>query len=424
MRAWRRHAEQDIAVAIVAGALLFATPRVSRRHIFGDSIAYMKWPDEFIYDGVRIMGARPPVYPLMLDLLGTGSVLVYAQALLSFIAWSWLGWLVGRLPGAVVGTGFALLPVIWRWNVCILTESASLSMMALCLALSLRLARRAAAGERLSWPSLAGFALTVCMFAWLRDANLLVLPAFLLPACYGALRQRSACALIVAVAIGVGWADSRAHQRTQFSLDNAVIGRVLVDDEATRRFAAAGMPLSPRLLEGAGKPGLSNQRALRTSSPEFFAWSARHAAPLYWRWVLARPPSYVQAWRASESYYTADLAMYPAKLRLPILVRATGSFAPLGRGWWTLVLVVMVLGATAVTRGLSPDAALAGFAYGTALVTQFVTYHADTVEVHRHMLVGLVLQRAAFFMAAAVLMRALWQHFERQRHAAAAVAES
>lgn len=122
----------------------------------------------------------------------------------------------------------------------------------------------------------------------------------------------------------------------------------LVDREATRLFAAAGMALSPALLEGAGRARLSTQGVLRSASPEFFAWSAEQAAPLYWRWVLSQPSSYVRAWRAADEYYAADLEAYPDKLRLPFIVTAARSSARLGGGSWSLLLVVIALGAAAL----------------------------------------------------------------------------
>lgn len=408
-------------MAVCLAALILGRPLVDAGYRFPDSQAYVDWPSDFVLVGpTRVMGARPVGYALFLALFGTGTALVWAQTVLSFAAWSWLGWVAGRLPGTLLGCALALAPPLWRWNASVLSESCSLSLMALALAVALVYARRAAAGEHVHWRIRAAWAACAVLLGWSRDANLVLVPALLLPAAYVRPRQALALLALVLVVLGVGALDSRRNDRSQWSLTNAIIGRVLPDADAVARFQAAGMPVSPALLEAAGSPGRRTQRRLRETEPEFCTWVASHGSGVYWRWVVTRGESYAEAWRALQEFFARDLPKYPARMRLPEVVERAARILALGPSpRTTLLLPLFLLPAWLLERRIRPALLAALLASAVALVYAFLCYHADAVEVQRHMLLGLVLQRTAFLVGVGALLALLVAALRRRNLVAA-----
>ena len=401
----RATSEASAALALLLVALVLGRPLVSQGYLFPDSYAYMEWPADFVLaGGTRVMGARPIGYALFLDVFGTGAALVWAQTVLSFASWSALGWLAGRLPGVLVGCAIALAPPVWRWNASVLTESSSLSLVALSLGVSLAWARRAAAGAATSWRTWAAWTACALFLGWSRDANLALLPALLLPAAYVRARERIALVAVV-LAVGVlGALDARRNERADWSLENAVLARVLPDPAALLEFEAAGMPVSGALRDAAGSPGRRTQGRLREAAPEFDDWVRSSGARVYWSWVLSRRSSGAEAWRALDEYNGLDLVKYPPEQEIPRAVGAAQSVWALGPPpWMALFLPLLLVPALRRERRVRPELLGALLAAATALVYSFLSYHADGVEAHRHMLPGIVLLRAAMWLGLAAL---------------------
>ena len=394
------------AVAVTCAALFLGRPLVSEGYVFPDSHAYMEWPADFVLAGAtRVMGARPVGYALFLDAFGVGAARVWAQTALSLAAWSALGWLAGRLPGVVVGCALALAPPVWRWNSSLPSESLTHTQLALGLPLALLAAQRGFAGRTISWGLVGAWAACALGFGWSRDANLALLPTLLLPALYVGGPRRIAVLLVGALVLAVGALDARRNERADWSLNNAILERVLPDPPAAARFEAAGMPVTPELREAAGSPGRRTQERLRETSPAFFEWTRRDGPRVYWGWVLARPASYAEFWRALGESNALDLAKYPPWQEIPAAgsaALAAWAFGP--APWATLLLVLSMLPALRSERRVRPEAALALLAAGNALVYAFLSYHADGVEAHRHMLLGIVLLRIAFWVALGVFV--------------------
>ncbi len=413
-----RSARAALAAAAVVGvALWLGRPGVSTGVLFPDSYAYRDWPNDFMLAGrTRVLGARPIGYALFLDVFGTGAALVWAQTLFSFAAWSALGWVVAGVAGTIGGCALALSSPLWRWNACVLSESTSLSLMALGLALALAWAERAARGERWSWRWPAAWCATVLLFGWSRDANLVLVPALLVPAFWLPARTRVLLVGVALVTLAVGAWDAARNDRADWALENAVLARVLPDAEAVERFRAAGMPVTAPVLAARGDPGSRTQRALREREPEFHAWVAQHGARPYWSWVLGKPIASVGAAAAAiEEHDGEDLPAYGAKLEVPWIVdavrRASASMPPL-----PLVMFVpfLALVAFALERRLRPAMVAALLAVSTAAMYCFLAYHADAVEVYRHMLLGLVLLRVSFWVAV-IAVAAVAEDWRRAR---------
>ena len=119
------------------------------------------------------IGPRPPLIPLLIKAFGTSTGFVTAQAVIAALAWGLLAWTVGRLvsPGwrRLVATwtilAFATALPITLWNRSVLSESLSLSTLALVFAGFIWTARRS------TWPRLVATALACLGFAAARDAQ-------------------------------------------------------------------------------------------------------------------------------------------------------------------------------------------------------------------------------------------------------------
>src|SRR5262249_38319956 len=158
------------------------------------------------------------------------------------------------------------------------------------------------------------------------------------------------------------------------------------------------------LRDAAGSPGRRTQGHLREAAPEFDEWVRRDGARVYWSWVLSRPSSGAEAWRALVEYNPLDLVKYPAEQEIPRAVSAALGVWTLGPPPWTAVLLPLLLVlALQRERRVRPGIAAALLGAATALAYAFLSYHADGVEAHRHMLPGIVLLRASLWLAPAAL---------------------
>ncbi len=120
----------------------------------------------YIQQGYDILGGRPPVYPVFLQLVGRN--VVHYQIVLGVISWCLLGYLLAGFPGLILGGILIISPWFARWHGNCLTESFSHSFAALALAFSILLIR-----NRL-WT--VPWLISLLLFAFTRFSNVLILP--------------------------------------------------------------------------------------------------------------------------------------------------------------------------------------------------------------------------------------------------------
>jgi hypothetical protein len=278
-----------LAVALGLGLLLvvLAWPDAGR-DLFPDSIEYLRWPEPVKTTGVARLGPRLPGYPLLLQSVGHDVALVQLQSWLSLGAWAWLGWLLAGPTGMFLSALVSLSPEIRYWNFAVLTESPTISLFVLIVALGLQLAR----GWR--WWIFGAWALCIALFGLLRSSNLIVLPFVLAPLLpqafelsgrpFGWLRPRetwprlAAAAGVVAVVFLTGWTLTERSELWRMNYDVALLLRVQPDAEAMRYFEERGMPASVDRHDEA-----------------FQAWFDSRARRTYEAWVLGRGASWWEA---------------------------------------------------------------------------------------------------------------------------------
>jgi hypothetical protein len=378
---WRRRA---VLIAVLALAVLgcWAWPDGSLPLRYPDSVAYVHWPTFVTFDGVERPSRRPPSYPLLLEVVGTGPALVQIQTWLSLGCWCLLGWAVAGVPGLFLGGLLALAPAVRLWNQAILTESISLSFLILIFALSLMLYRR------WRWWLFSVWALGVVYFGFLRDANLLLLPFFALPLLHHGRRRFGVIAALLTVVLVVGMVSAQLEQRWKTPYYTALVKRIARNPAAFDHFRTEGMPAQLGL------------------TPEMDAWLVEKGKGVYQRWVVSRPESYRVVWEELRKQGEGEFLRHRYFERLedtpdPAPTRVADWLYRISsppRWLWLGILCLPLLdwlrnrqaGALSIwAAGLVP----AGY------LLAFSTYHAAGTEVVRHMLLASILYRLTFFVA-------------------------
>lgn len=424
----RRALAAGLAVGLLwLGLSALALPADTQPRVFPDSAGYVDWPAAYVSDGLRVIGARAPGYPLFLKLVGTGRALVYVQTGLSVGAWLFLGFLAGRSPGLVVAGLLALAPSVRIWNAGVVTESLSLSGLVALVAATLLAVQRLTVGRALLWAGLA--------VAWgmLRDTNPCLLPFLWAPLALHGRRSLPLLALALLV-VGLGAVDAARNDRWQWGRLDVLLQRVVPDPEARRVFADAGMPAGPRVLELAREfddPLERNRarKALHDELPELSAWIDRDGNRTYLRWLLTRPASYTDPLRAYAEALSdpGPVRWFRAFLggRRPLLDESAGRVF----GWvlplplWSLIALLPLAERALLHRVGARSLVAAALVVGN-YVQIFAVYHADSDEVWRHLLSALVVHRLAQWLALAAVVSMLIRQRREGGAAQSAVAAS
>ena len=293
-----------VAVVLVflayVGLRLATSPQVLEKpRILADTTAYTRISAQPADQISFWAGSRPPVFPLLLkiaqqDYYRTAAI----QLVISILAWGVLALAVSsflRFPWLQV-VGFALVLVfsldrhIAAWDFVMLTESLSLSSLALFIASGLWLLR--------DWQlhKVAAFFATALFLAFTRDTNawmLLGLAGLILIGVIARWVQPRAWMLVGLLALVFLLSDVSANlgERSLFPLGNLIAQRVLPDAAALGFFERCGMPVSPALLELSGKFANSEDQAM-FSGPDLDAfrnWLRDHGRACYVKWLVRNP---------------------------------------------------------------------------------------------------------------------------------------
>lgn len=304
-----RRIERGIATALVALAMLFLfayyansrwaheAPLFDRAKETADTPAYVRVAGEALLSKEFWANARPPIFPLLLRFTEADEAKVAAfQAAFSIFAWGTLALSLSyAFQGIVRALAFGLILAlsldrhIAGWDLVLLTESLSLSLLALFLAAWLWLLRG------WSWGKVAALGLAALLWALTRDTNgwilLLVAGLILLAVLFFKARRRY---LFVSILFALIFALSnlsadRGH-RWVFPFQNVLAQRILTDPDALAFFEHCGMPLTPELLGLAGGLANSGERAFYTDPAleSYRTWLYADGKACYMRWLFSR----------------------------------------------------------------------------------------------------------------------------------------
>lgn len=433
------------AVALVGwgafAAYLIVQARAGPVIIWNDSTAYATVAKGSLGSLALWDGQRPPLTPLLIKLVGSEASLPTFQAVVAALAWGVLAWTVGRLvaPGwrrvvaVFVILAFASTLPIVQWNRSALSESVSMSLLALVFAASIGCARR------LTWPRLAALVAVCAAFAIARDAQVwtvaFIAVAVGIEALWLGLRHRNpgrhgpardaeaaretrilarragvlAGCLLAVVALAE-WGTLSSH-RTAEDVADVLFVRVFPFPDRVAWFAAHGMP------EQAQIEGLARATAAPAHQAKVVGFSPTdpHFAALQ-HWITTAGPGTYVLWLATHPWYViseplqrpersfnfaqGDLAFY-APLNKPLR-------SPLTPLLWPPVLELVVMGAFSLFLGVASGTwrqrpwRVVAVLGGIGVVAMLVAWHGDGQEVTRHAIEGFAQVRLSVWILAIV----------------------
>src|SRR5438270_736468 len=299
-----------------------------------DSPSYLAHPS--------LTSGRLPVAPVLFAALGHDlRAIAVAQVLIGGACWGLLiaeaaqvrHPVAGALSAVAIGVVASSTYVV-TWYATVLSDSLSLSLLALIIALVARTVRTNAS----VWPLVAA----CCVWALTRSTNAYVLLlAVAVAAPWLLLRHRAMWPKLAALLLTclVATALSAQGRLWEQPFQHSLVERILPDRQFRQLFFLRGMPASPALQALAGPFALPKQAAL-DSSPAFAAlrsWEARSAQGAYTEFLALHLPWEVErAFGRHEELHPPELALYarvsrpwyPAPLRNVFLSeRQTGMLS-------------------------------------------------------------------------------------------------
>ena len=431
--------------AQVVGYLVFATYRIwvasaTTPAVWNDSEAYLAVSRHSIHSTALWTGPRAPLVPLFLKLAGGYGGYGIAQAVVGTLAWGFLAWTAStlvpsgwkRLAFTVGVLGFATAPLVVQWDWSVLSESPSLSALAVLLACGLLLVRR------FTWVRLGGLTIAAAVYVGLRDADIwnIGLIGFVFLAVGGAATIRGGAMEAERFVESIRSTVRRQWRRTrgQIALGGALCGVALlagIAANASHRnvlnveeaFSVRVFPYPDRVawFESHGMPEGQSIDTLARETPHPLSGSAQKVTP------NLTDPSWrpLKAWFAQEGLttYGIFLVTHPgyvltAPFQTPPLTynNASGDLSfyipvnhlvlkPFGTAFTPDKIVVIVLAVcsllVASARGILPHREwllIAGFgAFG--LISMLLAWHGEGQEVTRHMVEGDVEVRLGVLLA-------------------------
>ena len=406
------------------------TPVFEKAKQTSDTPAYLRVSGEAILSKDFWANTRPPVFPFVLKYYDANTIKVAAfQAAFSIFAWGMLALsLAYSFKGILRIIGFGLILAlsleshIAGWDVVMLTESISISLLALYLAAWHWLLKG------WSWGKVAALSLVSFFWAFTRDTNgwllLMVAGLILLGMLFFRVRKHYlVVALIFTLLFALSNLSADVGQRWIFPYQNVLAQRILPDQEAVSFFADCGMPVSPELLDMAGGYANSGDRTFYTDPAlqPYRNWLHDSGKFCYMRWLLSRPlTSLREPWADLEwllafpdvtffypQRYEPLLPWYVERILYPqdgvVWLWALITFAALvaiwKRAWKVNIAWVVFIG---LCLSIYPHL--------------FIVWHGDVPGTHRHALTVSIQFVLSFWLLGFLLLeRVIW--YLRARYA-------
>jgi hypothetical protein len=378
--------------------------------IWNDSILYIHIATRSIGSSGLWAGARPPVTSLLIKLAGSSRGFLATQAAIAALCWGFLAFTVGRLAESGwkrVAAAWAILAFatafpVTLWNRSVLSESLSMSLLALLFALLIWTARE------WTWPRIAATTVVCLCFAATRDAQIWTVALLAVAIAVRAIvalkknpriarRAASLSACLLAVVVLTGWGTVSSH-RTRENVADVFYVRIFPFPTRVAWFAAHGMPQQGQVNQLArsteSTPNVAKVVYIAPTDSAFAPldrWLDSKGSDAYFLWLLTHPGYAIseplQRPERSYDFANGDLMFYAAQahqLRSPLTVvvwpSLIGLLVQLGvavyvslisRAWrqpvWRMVFSLTVIG----------------------VLSMLVAWHGDGQEVTRHTVEGL-----------------------------------
>jgi hypothetical protein len=304
----RKKSVMVTAFIAIAMLLLFAVyanlrwtseaPAFDKPKQTADTSAYVRVAGEEFLSRRFWANTRPPIFPLLLKVYDADFLRVTPfQAAFSIFSWGMLALAVAfSLMGYLRPITFALILIlsldrhIAGWDVVMLTESLSVSLMALFLTAWLWLLKR------WSWGKVVLLGVVAFLWTFTRDTNGWILLMIVGLIVCGVLifdtrKRYLSIAIIFVVLFVLSNISATRGNRWVFPFQNVLAQRILTDQEALAFFTDCGMPVTPELLRLAGGFSGSEDRAFYTDPAlaSYRAWLRPNGKTCYMRWLMSRP---------------------------------------------------------------------------------------------------------------------------------------
>ncbi len=371
---------------------------------FPDTASYQRVSDRGPFWPRFWFDERPPIYPLVLWLLGGGGrAVVVFQSVAYVMAWVWLATVVWQRiasrPVAAVTVGVLALTAVqarWAlWTTQMLTESLSITCAVAAVAAWWQFVI-----EPFRWRLAVATSITA---AWmlLRDSNAVTFMVFAVPALLFALmllrwaatdlRRYSAVGLAVLVGVGAySLIGQVASDRGEVSFHNNVGLRWLPDPGMSSFFESRGMPIDEALVARNGTDAWADREAfLRDPAlADYRAWADGRGRVAAAESFVLEAPLWLDAVRDDlgrslhDDFRAYDL--FDVGDRVPL--RTLGPFDPVGSGLMlAATAVASTVGALLAARRRPALGLFAGFVLIPAWIDLYLSYAGDAVEVSRHL---------------------------------------
>lgn len=413
---------------------------------FLDTNCYEEVSEAPLHSFDFLAGERPITLALLFKATGRdATVIARIQSLLSVFSWFTLAWAVSnelttraaRTLAAAVVCAFSLVAAVNRWDWVLLSESLSLSLLALCAGLSMFLTRAVDAGSRWTIPLVSAWLCACLLFGATRDTNLSLLACMWAALVPWSLQRsvhkgksndpgtgqpwkaRVACLAGLTIVIVALHTLILHSGRWQLPLVNVLLTRVIPNPRVYRDLSTEhGLPRNSEFERYVWREGWSRlpgekplMHRLWEGDPalaDVEGWLRERGASAYSRFLLFDHP--VRSIRAAVAAYSVYVSQ-------PIPPRygsegETGWTRALSRCLYPTVrapvlLAVLVFAASVGLALLSASArrlaVIAALCIAGSGLVGFVAFHGDTSNVDRHMASSGVLLHLGVVLLAAVL---------------------
>jgi hypothetical protein len=410
--AGRKKQGRTTALMAIVMLLLFSTyanlrwtnesPAFEKAKETADTPAYVRVSGEALLSKRFWANARPPVFPLLLKVYDADKVKVASfQTAFSIFAWGVLALAIAySLKGFLRLIAFGLILAlsldrhIAGWDLVMLTESLSISLMALFTAVWLWLLK--------SWSLKKVLLLSLVAFLWAftRDTNgwiLLMISGLIVMGVllFEARKHYLSIVIIFVLFFALSNFSADKGNRWVFPFQNVLAQRILPDQKALSFFADCGMPVTPELLSLAGGYANSNERAFYNDPAlqPYRTWLHASGKSCYMRWLLSRPlASLREPWLDLEWLLAFEEVtfFYPQRYEPLLPWYAERILYPQDAVLWLWILTTVTALVAIWKKAWNTNPAWMIF-IGLCLMIYphlFIIWHGDVPGTHRHALTG------------------------------------
>jgi hypothetical protein len=402
----------------------------------GDTDDYLYMAEKPISNPEFYAGPRPWATSLLYKILGAGkeietftaengvvrgspnaTAVMLAQTLihaLSWIALAWMAasmlstaWMRAVLLGLILA--ISLCPAVYAWNRILMSESLSISLMVLLIALWLW------GLKGWQWHKVILVCAVSLLWVFTRETNVyIILGMAILLLLVGLIQKNQRVCLAIAIfyllAVAASSSLSDLRNRWATPLANVIFQRILPDSQALAYFQAQGMPSGAEILALQGQYSCANNCTFfkEAQYAPFRQWLLANGRRVYLGYLLTNLPHSLTAPLADLADLTgSSLKLSQPQAYIPPLptwfsniLYFQGFGAALFWAAFLLAIPVLVFQVWKFNPAVFAVLVLLLMAYPHA----FLIYHGDSMGISRHAIQFNIQVRLTFWLLCAILL--------------------